>query len=54
MKYRKVDSKGRIMLGKSACDGVSGFTLTRLDGGTLILVPMVEMPRTEIPKEMRQ
>lgn len=42
--FIQVDRKGRLNLGLLA-SGVSGFELTRKPCGTLILMPLAEIPR---------
>ena len=43
----RLDSKGRIALGKFVSDGVTGFEVSAQDDGSLILSPTVEIPARE-------
>ena len=46
IKTVRPDAKGRITLGHLA-DGVSSFNVTQGKGGTIILMPYVEIPAIE-------
>ncbi len=43
----RLDSKGRIALGKFISDGVTGFEVSAQDDGSLVLSPTVEIPARE-------
>jgi len=43
----RLDSKGRIALGKFISEGVTGFEVLAQDDGSLVLSPTVEIPARE-------
>lgn len=43
----RLDSKGRIALGKFVPEGVTGFEVSAQDDGSLVLSPTVEIPARE-------
>lgn len=43
----RLDSKGRIALGKFISEGVTGFEVLAQDDGSLVLSPTIEIPACE-------
>ena len=46
-KKLRMDSKGRISVGKFVPEGVTGFVLAAKEDGSILLTPTVEIPAKE-------